>query len=474
MTVGVGLVQDQSSQVLTEAFYAPDSLPVEVAVSALTDLQTADVDVTADVQYRPSANFQMGVNSDRFSQRFNAEWRVAKGVTLLARGNTRDRAVAGGARFSWSNRKLFLFGSATLDTKNRARWNVSSRMGALGMQHYGNEVTTQSEVAYNLSGNYAYGDGHSVLLNYETQNQSRGASQLATASWHYKSEQQTNDGSTLWNTQLGYGLGTQGGGAIASVTTAIVPGVEIQARYQGISALDDRSSFQIELRPRLNVRGGGLRNIGPANRYQDRLRTQGGLLLQPFFDENGNGKREAAEPLYRENLDLLLSVNYEDLRQYRPDIRRQGAYITMPPDRYRIDLDPAGYPFDWRADENAYAAVAVAGQYTPVEIPLIRSYTLVGTVSDEQGNVAAGQRVEAINVAGEGGQFSVTNAAGVFYLEGLSQGEYRFEIDGILADETMALQDLSEGLQEVNFQILSDGIKTEKLSPELEALTVEI
>ncbi|MEL7352409.1 MAG: carboxypeptidase-like regulatory domain-containing protein [Cyanobacteria bacterium P01_A01_bin.116] len=468
LTMGVGFVQSQTPQVLAEAFYAPSSLPLKVAVSTLTDLNTDEIVVTADAQYRPSPKLYVGLNSDRLSQRFNAEWQVARGLTLLARGNTRDDAIAGGARFSWSNRKTFVAGSATLDTRGRTRWNLSSRKGALGMQHYGNEITTQSEVFYNLSGNAAYGNGHGILLNYETQNASSGFNQLGTASWQYRSEARASDGRPRWDTQLGYGIGSQGDGIVAAFTTSILPGVEVQARYQGISALSDRDSFQIEFRPRLSFHGANPNSITPANRYQDRLRTQGGLLIQPFFDENGNGRRDSAEPIYNQNLSLLLSINNEELERYRPDIERQGAFVSLAPDTYRVDLDPAGYPLNWQASQRAYAVDTAAGQFTSVEIPLTRAYTLIGTVTNSVGSAIAGQRVEAIDTDSEQRKFSITNSAGVFYLEGLSQGNYRFEISGDpVSDTQLELDQNLDGFQEINFQIFPENIQTQQAPTEI-------
>ncbi len=470
LTVGVGFVQAQNPQAVTEAFFAPSGLPLKVAVSALTDLKTAAVDVTADVQYRPSNKVYMGFNSDRFSQRFNAEWRVTKGLTLLARGNTRDESVAGGARFSVSNRSFFLLGNATLDTKSRLRWNLNSRLGPMGLRHFGNENTTQSELFYSLSDNYAYGDGHGVLLNYETRNLNRTFNQLGTASWRYLSAQRTGDGRHLWDAQVGYGVGSEGSGVVATVSTAILPGVEVQARYQGVSAVSDRNTFQLEFRPRLSFSGGlnsGLNGrIRADNQHQDRLRTQGGLLLQPFFDENGNGVKDKSEQLYRDNLDLLLSVNYEDLRQYRADIRSEGAFLTLPPDIYRVDLDPAGYPLNWQTTEKAYAVSTQAGQYTSVEIPLTRAYTLIGTVTNSDGKALAGQRVESISAASGQRQLSVTNAAGIFYLDNLSQGTHRFEMGGeAIEGAELTLTPQVEGLQEINFQVMPEGIRREVVIP---------
>ncbi|MGB3297746.1 MAG: hypothetical protein WBA76_05710 [Phormidesmis sp.] len=213
--MGGGIVQDGNPLALAEAFYAPGGLPLTIAVSAQADLSTAETTIVANAQYRPSQNLFINLSSDRLSQSFSTEWRVVQGFTLLARGDTRDGAIAGGARFSFSNKNLYVFGNATLDNKSRMRWNLSSNKGALGLRHYGNENTTQSELFYNLSGSYAYGDGHGLLVNYDTRDRNGSFNQLGTLSWRYRSEQNANDGRPLWDMQLGYGIGSSGSGAIA-------------------------------------------------------------------------------------------------------------------------------------------------------------------------------------------------------------------------------------------------------------------
>ncbi|MEM7063608.1 MAG: carboxypeptidase-like regulatory domain-containing protein [Cyanobacteria bacterium P01_B01_bin.77] len=459
LTLGVGLVQDVTTQALADLFYAPSNFPLEVALSALTDLKTSDVDVTADVQLRPSREVYVSFNSDQFAQRFNAEWRVAKGLTLLAKGNTRDEAIAGGVRFSFRDRNLFASGSATLDTQSRLRWSLSSRLGHLGLRHSGNELATESELAYNLSDSYAYGDGHGLLLNYETRKINDVNNYLGTLSWRYRSAERVTDGRSIWDVSLGYGIGSQGNGIVAAVTTAILPGLDIRARYQGISAVSDRDTFRIEFLPRFNLQGG----IGTANRYQDNLRTEGGLMLQPFFDENNNGIWDNDEALYTDDLDLLLSINHQPLNRYRPQTQGHGTTVNLFPGDYRLDLDPAGYPLDWKASGSAYAVEVVPGQYTPVKIPLTRSYSLIGVLLDADGNAVSGRRVQALNTEADNQQpFSVTNAAGVFYLEGLEQGRYKFMIgDQPVPNAEIIFMPESEPFQEINFRLSPTGIDTQ-------------
>lgn len=465
LTLGTGFIQDQSPQTLIEALYVPDGLPLKVAISALTDLQTADTTVNANIQFRPSQQFSLNLNSNQFSQRYNADWKVAKGLTLISRGSTRDQAISGGARFSWNTSTLSLLGNALIDSQGRLRWRLNSRMGALGIRHSGSEVTTQSELFYNLSGGRAYGDGHGLIIDYTTSNNN----QLGTASWRYRSEPVRTRGRSRWDMQLGYGIGSEGNGLIASVTAPLLPGLDIRARYQGISATSDSDTFQIEFSPRLNVQSG----LSLANQNQARLRTQGGLLIQPFLDENGDGVKNNDEPIYTQDMDLLVSVNNKSMSRYRPDVRRQGAFLPLPPDLYRIDLDPAGYPIDWRATETAYAVTTSAGQFTTVEIPLSRSYTIIGTVTNAEGSVLAGQRVEAIEATSGQRKVSVTNSAGIFYLEGLSQGDYQFAIGGESIDgDVFSLESSVEGLQEINFRVLPDEIQVDYFLPGLEEVFV--
>jgi len=456
LTLGAGLVQDSTPQVLAEAFYVNDSFPMRAAVSALVDLPSGEIDVNADVRLRPSPSTQVSFRSDRFSQRVDASWAVSPNFTVTANADTRDEAVEVGTRFSFSGRDYYVLGNASIDTRNRLRWNLNSRAGAFGLNHYGDDITTQTQLLYNLSGNSAYDDGHSLLLDYETRNVDGSTNQLGAVSWRYRSEEQSVFGRPLWDVQVGYAVGSLGEGPIAQVSSAILPGVDLRLRYQAVSAVSGQDSFRIEVSPRLNLQNG----VTLANERQEWLRTQGGLLVEPFFDEDGDGIRDADEPVYNdaENLDLLLAINHQPLNRFRPDIRNEGVFVNLPPGLYRVDLDPAGYPLDWNPTETAIVAEARPGQFTHLEIPLQESFTLTGVVTDEVGNPLGGQRVEAISNASGERVFSVTNAAGVFFLEGMSRGTYSFEVQNTAINDFEVVFDRdSENFQEMNFKVLSNN-----------------
>jgi hypothetical protein len=450
LTVGVGGVYEDSLRGLGEIFYQPQGIPLQVAVSALTGNDESPAEINADINYRPSDKFTARFNSDRFSSRFGVDWQVAKGVTVLGSTDSRDGAVTGGLRLGFGGRNWFTSASATYDTKDRFRWNSYNRLQQFELTSNGNEVGSQSLLSYNLSGsNSLYGTGNSIFLGYNTSKGVKDNNSLATVGWRYNSKAQASDGASLWGAQLGYGFGSQGSGIIASVQTAAIPGILLRANYQGIGINSDESRFGIEIASSFNTLGG----IRPGDRRSDYFRTQGGLLVQPFFDKNGNGKRDKGEEIYSDRPDLLMIINNKPLKFFTTQSQSDGTIVRLTPGTYRLDLDPAGFPIDWQANTDALAVDVVAGSYTPISVPLVKAYTRSGIVTNTQGEPVGGARVEAVGSDGKR-IFSVTNGAGVYYLERLQTGEYKLEINGTPAkDSALKLEESSEAFQELNLQL---------------------
>ncbi|MEO1374501.1 MAG: carboxypeptidase-like regulatory domain-containing protein, partial [Cyanobacteria bacterium J06635_10] len=81
------------------------------------------------------------------------------------------------------------------------------------------------------------------------------------------------------------------------------------------------------------------------------------------------------------------------------------------------------------------------------------SYTRTGVVTDDGGKAVAGTRVEAIGKGEDQNirRFSVTNGAGVYYLEGLQKGEYELQINGKSVGE-LKIEESSEAFEELNLR----------------------
>ncbi len=442
LTVGLGGVYDESARAMAELFYRPSNVPLQVAASALTGDEWL---WNADIRYDPSPSVSAAFTSDRYSNRLNLDWRVSPGFTLFANSDSRS-GIAGGVQLNFSSKDAFTFARASLDTENRLRWNLLQRLGRLELAQRGNEVGTLSELTYNLSQDRFSNTGSSLLLSYETQSQNR-SDNLLNLGWRYRSPEQTNDGSYLWEAQVGYGIGSQGSGPMVTLSSAILPGLLLRGRYQGVSVTSDQGSFSIDLVSSLNTQGG----ISPGDRHSNYLRTQGGLLIQPFFDRNSNGKRDAGEKIYTENVESLFVINNRSISYFKPDIRRDRTSVRLAPGTYRLDIDPSGFPADWQTTVDALAVDVVAGSYTPVLIALTRSYSRSGVVTDAQGNAVAGARVEAIDSNSGKRGFSITNDAGVYYLESLQQGNYTLQINGKSVG-SLKLEESSEPFQELNIK----------------------
>lgn len=443
LTVGLGGIYDESPKALAELFYRPANLPLQVAVSALTGNEW---DVNADIRYDPSTSLSAAFTSDRFSNRFNLNWRVFPSLSLFTLTDSRD-ATSGGVQINLSGKDIFTFARVSFDSKERLRWNLQQRLGKLELIQRGNEIGTLSELTYKLSTNSWLDSGNTLLLSYETSNQN-GSDNLLNLGWRYRSENRAIDGNYRWEVQLGYGVGSQGEGIIAALGTTVLPGLLVRGRYQGVSLTNEQATFSVDLVSGLGLQQG----ITPGDRRSEYFRTQGGLLIQPFFDGNNNGKRDAGEKVYVKNPEFLLTINNRSIKSFQPDIRGDDRILLrMPPGTYRLDLDPAGFPPDWQATVEALAIDVVAGSYTPVVIPLIRTYTRSGVVTDAQGKAVAGARVEAIQQEPKTRRFSITNGAGVYYLEGLPQGNYTLEINGKSVG-SLKLEQSSEPFQELNLQ----------------------
>jgi Carboxypeptidase regulatory-like domain len=449
LTLGLGGVYDENVRGVAELFYRSPDLPLEVAISALTG---NNWDINADIRFSPTPTIKAIYTTDRFSSRFNVDWRIFPNISLFANTDSRS-ATAGGIQLNFSGRNFFTFARASLDAQNRLRWTLLQRLGRLELNQRGNEIGTLSELSYNLSGNSGFLNlGHSLLFNYETRSLS--GNNLLTLGWRYRSQERATDGNYLWDAQLGYSVGSQGSGAIATLSTTVFPGMLLRARYQGVSVTSDDSSFSLDLVSSLGLQ----RGITPGDRRSNYFRTQGGLLIQSFFDKNNNGKKDSGEEIYIEHADTLLTINNRLIKTFQPQIMDERIMVRLNPGTYRLDLDPSGFPENWQALYENYAVDVVAGSYTPVLLPLTRSYTFSGVVTDAKGNPIAGAKVEAISTNNPQLRlFSVTNTAGIYYLERLRQETYNLFINDKSVNGTQVkLDNSSSSNYEFNIQQLEN------------------
>lgn len=442
LTLGAGVVYDRALMGYSELFFQPTRIPLQIAFAGLMGAD-GGMKYTANLLYRPSQQWEFRLDADDLSQRFQLDWRALPSIRFRFSGNSREDALAVGMTLSQRFGKLFTFADVNYDTNNRVRWTVSSYLDRWQFINQGSEIFTNTELIYNFN---SLSTGSSLQLGYETRNS---GNYLASLGWRYRSPARTFDGRNLWELELGYGLNARGSGLIASAATNVLPGIAVRLRYEGVSALSDGSSFRLEVSPSFNLTP----RLTPSDPNIDRLRNEGGIFVQPFLDANNNGRLDGNEAVQTEELEALLRVNDLSIRNFTPYLAPTGTFLRLAPGRYRVDLDPAGYPIDWKPSEAAYAVEVSAGGYTSLQIPFTRSYAVTGVVVTRSGQPMGGAKVEAVPTGTGKKVLSVTNGAGVFFLEGLAQGSYNLLVDSQPTQpDVLRIDAKSESLQEVTLQ----------------------
>ncbi|MDB9495042.1 carboxypeptidase-like regulatory domain-containing protein [Spirulina major CS-329] len=441
LTLGVGGVYDDGWHGLAELFLQPKQTPLRLAVSGL---MSRDLDVDAEMVW-DDEDLYITLNTDLERTRYTLNWRVLPNIRFSSRG-TWDDFARFGLQYSQSSRQASTILGVNWQTNDQWDWRWYQRWSDLTLIHTGDDRPGLSKTATELS----YRLNPSEFLNLELETRSAATkSHLLTTGWEYRSQDRNSIGQSLWQAELGYGVGSEGHGPYLLLGTTVIPGLFLEARYDTVALQANRNRFSLQLRSSLGLQG----SIGPGDRRPERLRTQGGLWLQPFYDFNGNGQRDGDDRIYRESNDFLI-VNNEVVRGNQIEQEGDRLLLPLPPGRHRIDLEEAGFPPDFQPLFNSVAVEVIEGSYTPVAIPLQASYTLMGVITNADGEPVAGARVEAVNADDEVISFSITNSAGVYYLEQLRLGRYQIKINGQTTSgpNSILFDPESDTLEELNLQ----------------------
>lgn len=448
LTLGAGVIYDEAFLGLGELFYQPSNSPLQLAASILGGGEDG-LKFDADFVYQPSSTFRLDLNADDLSSRFRASWQALPSLGLRATGNTRDGAIGLGLTGYFNSPSFYGLASVDYLTNGNFRWNGLARYNRLELTSRGNEVSSNSNLLFRLTEEPSFTAGHFLRLGYETQ-ATVGGSSLLSLGWRYQSKPRASDGRHLWAVDTGYSIGSAGGGPFISISTAVMPGLVLRARYEGVSAVSAEPALAIELIPFYNLQA----NLRSDDSRYDYFRRQGGLWIQPFIDTNNNRVLDKQENIFIDNSELLIMVDNQSIERLPSEIHDDGILIRMAPGMHRVDLDPAGYPSDLKPLQASYAVDVAAGSFTPVAIPFRIHYTVAGTVNDVTGQPVEYATVEAIPMDGSLPITTVTNGSGIYFLENLAQGTYQIRINQAVAQpEIFIINGMSDTLQEVNLTV---------------------
>jgi hypothetical protein len=454
LTVGVGAAFDRELVGVGDIFWQPNNIPLQVAVSATTGKQW---DVVGRLDYRPSNEFFLTSNLDQFSSRTDANWQLTPNFTAIGSYDSLRGTNIGGQYQENQSRYSSTYLRAEIDNRARLRFGINQRLNNWQFSHQSNDAASTTQAIYNLSNNPDRVENTNELVaNYQTNSQANTTNNLSSSFtslvWRYRSPERTGDGRSLWQSELGYGFNNIGNGLVAGIDFNLLPGLRLRGSYRGASE-NGRDSYALELTSTL-LTSGGIQ--GTDARIED-LRAVGQIELTAFYDTNANGRRDPGEQSYYDP--LLFKINQKPLKNFRVENGTDLATIKLPPDTYRLDIDPSGYPVNYRGSIEAMRVDIVAGNLTKISVPLVPAYVYTGTIQDTAGQPVAGAKVEAISIKNGAKLSSITNDAGVYYLEGLEQGEYKLTVSGLASKpDRIRLESTSKPVQELN---LSVNIPTE-------------
>lgn len=456
LTVGVGAAFDRELVGVGDIFWQPNNIPLQVAFSATTGKQW---DILGRFDYRPSNEFSLVGNLDQFSSRADANWQISSNFTALANYDSQRGANIGGQYNVNNGRYSSTYVRAEINDRAKLRFGINQRLNNWQFSHQSNDTATTTQAIYNLSGNLdRIENTNELVASYQTNNQASLANNTSPSFtslvWKYRSPDRTTSGRSLWQTELGYGFNNVSNGLIAGVDLNLIAGLSLRGSYRGASE-NGRDSYSIELTSTL-LTSSGIQ--GTDARIED-LRAVGQIELSAFMDTNSNGRQDPGEKSYYDP--LLFKINQKPLKNFQAVSSTDSATIKLPPDSYRLDIDPSGYPVNYRGSIDAIRADVAAGNLTKVSVPLVPAYVYTGTIQDTAGKLVIGAKLEAVATKTGAKISSITNDAGVYYLEGLEQGEYKINVGGLPSTPNrIRITAASQPTQELNFSVNIPGENT--------------
>jgi hypothetical protein len=441
VTVGAGLVYDPLQRGVGELFWQPTGVPLQASVSAVTGQYW---DVVSNVNYRPTPTLSANFSNDKFSSRGDISWQVVPQFTASSKYDSLSGvAIGGDYNFSlFPNSSSNLQG--TYDSQSFLRWGASHQQQNWQVRVQGNEISLNSEVTYRIPVGV---NSHNLVANYQVTGQVAPTT-LSQVLWRYQS------GSL--NSELGYGWSGFGAGTNASIGLTLSPGLQLTGRYQGISAFTDRTNFSVEVQSSIDLQGGSKTE----NTRVEELRTRGGIIIQPFFDRNHNGKQDPSEENYWHP--ELITLDKQPLNPSRTNKLTDSVEIRAIPGSYRLDVNPTHLPPHWRSSISALRVNVALGTYTTISIPLIPMYAIEGKVTDEIVGVkpTVGNRpfssieVVATNISGTGSSRStISKADGSYELNDLAPGTYEVSISGQSNPTIISIVSDSPIVQKLNLKL---------------------
>lgn len=245
LTLGLGFVYEDLLLGYTQLSYQPANSPLKTSISLISGDE--GLVLNSHLRFQPSGNFVLNFYSNDSEQKFDLNWGLASALTLVANGDTNNDSLNAGVKYSLRGDDFLVSASAGWDTNKDWQWQIDSQFGPLQLVYASDREKTNSELNYIVFEPENFGFQCSLFLNYENRLIKRREEYVTIWGWRLHSGEKLGKNKYRWEFDLGYGLGSQGSGLIASAMTALTPELFLKLGYQNISLTSDDSSWTFQL-----------------------------------------------------------------------------------------------------------------------------------------------------------------------------------------------------------------------------------
>jgi hypothetical protein len=245
VTVGLGFVYEDFLLGFSQLTYQPENFPVRTTVSLLQGKE--GFKVSSHLKLQPSEQIVLNLYSEERNQKFDFNWSLLSGLTLTADGSSKTESLRAGARITYKSELFSFLAKAQLDNNNELQWEVKSNLGDLKLNYKTNTVKTNTEIKYDFDTFANSGFQCSLFFNNQTHQRNQKEDSLAVWGWNLHSTDEIANNRYHWEINLGYGLGSEGAGAIASMGVALESSLSLKLSYEEVSLSSDTTQIKLQL-----------------------------------------------------------------------------------------------------------------------------------------------------------------------------------------------------------------------------------
>jgi hypothetical protein len=243
LTMGVGFVYENTLAGFTQLTYDSDILPIKTTISLLA--KESGIDFYSHIRFQPAPNFVANYYSDAEKHKFDVNWSVYPGLTLIAKGNSKAKSYSTGIKIALHNNYLSLSATAALDNEQNLQLQLNSQIGRLKLAYTSNEHQSNFELRGQLFDSDNLGIQCSAFVKYQTLGKKPQEFMVWGANIHSQAQVSLNQ--HQWEFELGYGTSSDDQGWMANGSIALQPNLFLKLGYQEVSAVSDETKIKLQL-----------------------------------------------------------------------------------------------------------------------------------------------------------------------------------------------------------------------------------